>query len=212
MKTSKTNPNGAAKRRTSWFSLIMILALAMNFFTVSQSAQAFGGKKKTPEEQKQEDIKKAAKEYNKGLKKMDNARKHAEKSDSTFAFNYRATQNAKAQKDYERAIEKFDKAIALNPEMYEAFSDRGFCFRKLGKLDESFASYEQCLTLKPDYAPAIEYRGEGFLAKNMPDSANAALVELGRLASLSPTDTMFAVYQSTLKKAIQKYQLERFKR
>jgi tetratricopeptide (TPR) repeat protein len=212
MKNIKTITRHSDDKRTMFLRTFLVFLLALNVIAISPSAHAFWGKKKTPEEQKQEKGKKAAKEYNQGLEKMVSAQKHAEKSDSTFAFNYRATQNAKAQKDYQRAIKKFDKAIELNPQMYEAFSERGFCFRKLGRLKESFASYKQCLDLKPDYAPAIEYRGEGFLAQNLPDSANAALRELERLATQSPADTMFTVYQETLRKAIQIYQLERFKK
>ncbi len=196
----------------SIFSALLVCVLALSMLSVPQTALAFGGKEKTPEEQKLERLKKADKEYNKGLDKMAKARKHAAKSDSTFAFNYRATQNAKARKDYERAIEKFDKALELNPEMHEAYSERGFCFRKLGQLDASFASYERCLNLKPDYAPAIEYRGEAFLARNQPDSAKSALLELERLAEENPSDTMFVTYQATLKLAIQQYQLRLFEK
>lgn len=197
-------------RRMHLRSLAIIGALVFSATCAAPPASAFWGKKKSPEEQQEERLRKAAEEYNHGLDKMAKAKKHASESDSTFAFNYRATQNAKARKDYQRALEKFDKAIELNPEMYEAYSESGFCLRKLGHLDESLIAYETCLSLKPDYAPAIEYKGEAFLALNFPDSAQSALNTLQQLAEQNPSDTMFTVYQATLKKALQAYQLTGF--
>ncbi len=205
--TSSKNITRYPHNRIHFLFTLLLCLITLSGFYIPQNASAFGGKKKTPEEQKIEDHKKAAKEYNKGLDKVDNARKHAEKSDSTFAFNYRATQNAKARKDYQRALEKFDKALELNPQMHEAYSERGFCFRKLGMLDESFVSYNLCLDLKPDYAPAIEYRGEAFLARNQLDSAKVALLHLERLTTENASDTTYTLYQATLKAAIQQYQL-----
>ncbi len=199
-------------RRLNIRSLAITGALIFSITCVAPPVSAFWGKKKSPEEQQQERDKKAVKEYNKGLDKMAKASKHAKESDSTFAFNYRATQNAKARKDYQRALEKFDKALELNPEMYEAYSESGFCQRKLGRLDKSLTAYETCLSLKPDYAPAIEYRGEAFLALNLPDSAQSALNTLQQLAEQNPSDTMLSVYQATLKKALQVYQLESFQK
>ncbi len=131
-------------------------------FTLANTV--FGSGEKTPEEEASELIKKATKEYNKGVKHMDKARKQAQKGDSTYAFNYRATTAAKTKNEYKKAVKRFNKAIKHKAEFPEAFNNLGYCYRKLGKLEESLEAYSKALKLNPDFAQAIEYLGETFLA------------------------------------------------
>ncbi|MFQ5607149.1 MAG: tetratricopeptide repeat protein [Candidatus Zixiibacteriota bacterium] len=192
------------------FSKLALIAIGATLLLVARTS-AFGGKEKSPEEIHAENLKKAAGKYNNGLKHMAKARKQEEKSDSLYAFNYRATQDAKARREYKKAIKDFNKSVEHDPEMFEAFSDRGYCLRKLGQLKLSLASYNMALELQPDYAPALEYRGEAYLALNRPKDAENALAELQMLiAGDSTVNVIYVAYSDTLRLAIEKYKLERF--
>jgi tetratricopeptide (TPR) repeat protein len=48
--------------------------------------------------------------------------------------------------------------------MYEAHTYIGYVNRKLGNHVEALGAYDTALRLKPDYARAIEYQGEAYLA------------------------------------------------
>lgn len=177
---------------------LRFVAAFLLLFALASNALAFGSGKKTPEEKAAELIKKATKEYNRGVKHMDKARKQAQKGDSTYAFNYRATTEAKTKKEYKKAVKRFNKAIKHNAEFPEAHNNLGYCYRKLGKLEESLDAYAKALKLKPDFARAIEYLGETFLALDSLSGANEQLKRLKKLES---------IYADTLSRSIDLYRL-----
>jgi tetratricopeptide (TPR) repeat protein len=61
-----------------------------------------------------------------------------------------------------KAIENFDKAIALNPNDYLAHSNRGAAFEKMGQLDKAIKSYDRAVTLNPNDFTAYYNRGITF--------------------------------------------------
>ena len=48
----------------------------------------------------------------------------------------------------------FNKALALKPDLAEAWLGRGNAFVKLERYDEAFADYDRALALKPDLTGA----------------------------------------------------------
>lgn len=68
-----------------------------------------------------------------------------------------------AAKKYQRARERCQKAVQLDSTYYEAWNLVGFTSRKLGDYPHSFEAYRTALRLKPDFALALEYYGEGLL-------------------------------------------------
>lgn len=68
-----------------------------------------------------------------------------------------------AKKKFGKAIKKFEGAVQRDPAYYEAWNMVGYCSRNLGDLKRAFSAYEKCLSIKPDYAEAHEYRGEAYL-------------------------------------------------
>ncbi len=68
-----------------------------------------------------------------------------------------------ADKRYRRALERSRNAVALDTTYHEAWNLVGFTSRKLGDYPGSFAAYRTALRLKPDFALAHEYYGEGLL-------------------------------------------------
>jgi len=68
------------------------------------------------------------------------------------------------------AVDSYNKAIQLKPDLAEAYSNCGNALHNLGQLEEAVASYDQAIQLKPDYAEAYSNRGN-------------ALTELGQLGA-----------------------------
>lgn len=83
-----------------------------------------------------------------------------------------------AQKRYAAALGKFQQAVQLDPQRYEAWNYVGYTSRKLGHYDDALSAYDRALALKPGYPDAIEYRGEAYLAVNRPADAKQAYLDL----------------------------------
>lgn len=175
--------------------LLFVLIIGL---TVTSNLLAIGSSSKSPEEKAAEESKKALKEYNDGVKHMDKANQILIVGDSAFAYNYRATSDAKAQKEYNEAVKNFKAAIDLKPDMKEAYNNLGYCYRKLGDLDNSLKAYINALRLDPDFAQAREYLGKTFLALKNLDKANEQLKYLTELKS---------PYADTLLQSIKMYEL-----
>ncbi|KAA3634472.1 MAG: tetratricopeptide repeat protein [Calditrichaeota bacterium] len=95
---------------------------------------------------------KAIELYNSGVAHMDKAKDIIAVGDSAFAYNYRATSDAKATKEYEKAIVDFKDALKLKPDMKEAYNNLGYCYRKIGKLELSYKNYMRALKFDPNFA------------------------------------------------------------
>jgi tetratricopeptide (TPR) repeat protein len=83
-----------------------------------------------------------------------------------------------AQKKYKRALERCQNAVQLDTTYHEAWNLIGFTSRKLGDYPTSFAAYKVALRLKPDFALAHEYYGEGLLETGDLAGAKEQLVAL----------------------------------
>jgi tetratricopeptide (TPR) repeat protein len=70
-----------------------------------------------------------------------------------------------ADKKFRKVLERVEDAVALDSTYAEAWNLVGYASRKLGDYDKSFAAYDHCLALKPDFAAAHEYLGEAYLEK-----------------------------------------------
>jgi tetratricopeptide (TPR) repeat protein len=66
---------------------------------------------------------------------------------------------AAAAQDFQRAVELYDQAIALNLGDALVYYKRGNALKRLGRLDAAIASYNQAIEHKPDYAYAYCNRG-----------------------------------------------------
>lgn len=59
-------------------------------------------------------------------------------------------------KNAQKALEYFTKAINTDPKYAEAYFARGACYQELKDRDNASADYNMCLQLKPNYEPAVE--------------------------------------------------------
>ncbi len=122
----------------------------------------------------------AAEAYNSGIENRNKAWELEEQAASTTDAGKRAKLEARAQKEYDKAIRAFRSATESDPSMHQAFSSLGYALRKTGQFEESLAAYNQALELEPGYAEAIEYRAEAFLGLNRLDEAKEAYMQLFR--------------------------------
>lgn len=86
-----------------------------------------------------------------------------------------------AEKRFRRALERGEKATEWDSLYHEAWNLIGFSARKLGDYPKSLASYEHCLRIKPDFAPAREYLGEALVETGKPKEAREQLAWLEKL-------------------------------
>ena len=96
--------------------------------------------------------------------------------------NYAQGEEKARQGKWAEAAALFLKVIEEDGQHYKAFNMLGYSLRKMGKAKEAIAAYDKALSIKPDYAPALEYRG---VAHVMAGNKAAALADLGKLKSLN---------------------------
>lgn len=61
--------------------------------------------------------------------------------------------------DYPRAIEHFNQALALNPQLEEVYNSRGVAYWMVGDIDLAIADFNQAIVLDPDHAVGYFNRG-----------------------------------------------------
>jgi hypothetical protein len=98
----------------------------------------------------------------------------------------KATAAAEAR-DFDRAIQFYDEAIAIDPSRAEPHYKRANALRNLGRLEEALASYDAAIERKPDYAYA--YCNRGVVQQNLGRFAQA-LGSFDKAAALDPTDPL----------------------
>ena len=158
--------------------LVIILVLTMAPpLHADQGSSAGGGsmrqpmKRLTPEE-------KAVASYNAGLKHRDKAAKYEQQAITATNEKKFAKLKKKNTKEFNKAIDDFEKAIKYYPRFYQAHSSLGYALRKVGRYEESLAAYNKSLEINPFYDQAIEYRGEAYLGLNRLDEAKEAYMDL----------------------------------
>jgi len=109
-----------------------------------------------------------------GLSKMHDEMKAAAATDPQKA----AKLQAKLAKGLENAAADLERAVKNDPSLFQAYSELGFTYRKMGKYKESLEAYDKALALSPDYTPALEYRAEAYLGLNRLEDARTTYTEL----------------------------------
>ena len=94
-----------------------------------------------------------------------------------------AKTEAERQKLYDDAITRYTEAIALNPELTEAYSNRGVAYRNTGDFAAAIADYSKAIDLDPE--DARFYHGRGFAYFTTGDFA-AAIADYSKAIDLNP--------------------------
>jgi tetratricopeptide (TPR) repeat protein len=93
------------------------------------------------------------------------------------------------QKDYERAIDVYTKALVVTPD-YNAYTRRANCYHILKKYDQAAEDYEKAIRLKKDFIPAYNNAIEIYI---LTDNFFQALTLLERLSQIEKAHAYKAV-------------------
>ena len=102
-------------------------------------------------------------------------------SQAWFSIGYLSQEHRK--NDLETAIDAYDEAIRLKPDLAEAYNNRGIAKRSLGRHEEALADYDEAIRLKSDNAEAYYNRG---VAKNNLGWHEEALADYDEAVRLKP--------------------------
>ena len=137
-----------------------------------------GGSSSAPNVVRKSPQEEAEDHYNAGLKLRDKALAYEKEAAQAGSDKERAKYEKKAKQEYEKAISEFRTATQKNPRFHEAYSDLGFALRKTGDYPAALDTYGRALDIDPSYTPAIEYRGEAYLALDRLEDSKKAYMTL----------------------------------
>mgnify|MGYP001329318353 CR=1 FL=1 len=86
-------------------------------------------------------------------------------------------------KDFDAAIEAYNKALAIKPNYAEAYNNMGIALGGKGDLEAAIDSYQQALEIKPDYAEAYSNMG---IALNDKGDSEAAIKSYKQALKIKP--------------------------
>jgi protein O-mannosyl-transferase len=90
------------------------------------------------------------------------------------------------KKEFDRAIEDFNKAISVNPKYVEAYLNRGMVFVVKGEFDKAIEDYNAAISVNPVFVDAYTNRGSAFYRKGELDRA---ITDYNTAISLQPLFT-----------------------
>ena len=137
-----------------------------------------GGTSSMPSAPRKTPAEEAADHYNAGLKLRDKGLALQKEAAQATKDKDRTKLEKKAQQEFERAISQFRTATVKDPRFYQAYSDLGFALRKTGDYPAALETYDHAISLAPTYSPALEYRGEAYLALDRVEDAKKAYMAL----------------------------------
>ena len=74
-----------------------------------------------------------------------------------MAYHMRGCAHAELD-EFQKALEDFGRAIALDPEDVESLRNRAIMYLELGEPEKAVQDYDDILRLEPDYPSVIEER------------------------------------------------------
>ncbi len=99
------------------------------------------------------------------------------------AKHYRFGQDYFVAGNYADAAVAFERAIAADPDMVEAYYAAGAAYSKMGELEKAEEKYNEVLARNPEYAEGYQARGDHFRQQGELDKA---LEDLNRALELKP--------------------------
>ena len=103
-----------------------------------------------------------------------------ELNEHAYAYNNRGNVYTELG-EYKRAIEDYDKAIELNPNLAQPYFNRGNAYAKLGEYERAIEDYNKAIKLNPDDAEAYINRGLVYAILGEHDRAREDILRAGNL-------------------------------
>jgi tetratricopeptide (TPR) repeat protein len=95
-------------------------------------------------------------------------------------------------KEYDKAIEAYTSAIALNPNHAKAYNNRGIAYEKKGQYDRAIGDYNRVIAINPNLAEAYNNRGYAYYSKGQHDRA---IEDYNKAITLNPN--YYAAYDNS---------------
>ncbi|MGE0625921.1 MAG: hypothetical protein AB7I04_09435 [Pseudomonadales bacterium] len=118
--------------------------------------------------------------YREGLAHKETALALEAAAAATTDEDERARLLDEARAAYQAAVQVQGRALKLDLDYVEAANELGFALRSTGDYRKALGAYNFALEIRPDFYPAIEYRGEAYLALGMLTEAKDAYLMLFR--------------------------------
>ena len=96
-------------------------------------------------------------------------------------FKFGVTHIQKQQ--YEEAIKDYDEAITINPQLAEAYYNRGYAKGMLERYEEAIKDFDKAITINPQYAKAYYNRG---YAKDALERYEEAIKDFDKAITINP--------------------------
>ncbi len=118
------------------------------------------------------------------LGKLDEAISHTKKAvdlDPSYTSFYHLGMIYAAANDTSKALEAFDRALALSPDSFMAEYQKGLIYASLGEYEKAIESYQKALKLNPHLENAHVALAGSYLKLGDKDSALAQVEELRKI-------------------------------
>jgi tetratricopeptide (TPR) repeat protein len=120
----------------------------------------------------------AVNSYNDGLRYRDRAWGYEKQLKTTTDAAQKAKLEEQIRKTYLAEVKCQRAAVKNNPQLFQAYSELGYALRKTGDYTAALEAYDKALSIQPNYAEAIEYRGEAYLGLDRVSDAREAYLIL----------------------------------
>ncbi len=89
------------------------------------------------------------------------------------------------QREYDKAIQAFDRAIELDPKLALAWNNKGLAFLYLGENDKAIQAFDKVIELDPKLALAWSTKGLALAALGRPAEAEEASAKARELVHIN---------------------------
>ena len=89
--------------------------------------------------------------------------------------------------EYTEAVERFSNAIALNPQLYWAYSNRSLTYWRLGNYNRAIQDSTRAIELEPSFAHAYQCRGVAYWHQG---NYNRATQDFNKAVELEPGNSL----------------------
>lgn len=158
-------------------TLLLCAALTTNLTAVAAGSPGASAEK-VPEGETAADT--SAAHYQAGLAHKETALVKEADAAAVDDPSLRSWLMVESREEFQAAATYFGRALKLDLKNHEAANELGFALRKTGDYRKALGAYNFALVIKSDFYPAIEYRGEAYLALGMLGQAKDAYMTLFR--------------------------------